>query len=159
MEQYLLRQQIRKLTSGLFVHVLCNRIRCPPPVYVPSSNEKVRLAHGLPWEKLVRKKGHQHFICPKQTFARPFYQSSPKVLRLRATGNCLFNWFSIVFLDRIYLELYFEDGYQFVCSMSSLQFVLCLINSPILMECQSEPPEIGSSLWGGLGTAFPRGLE
>ena len=116
MEQYLLRQQVRKLTSGLFVHVLCNRIRCPPPVYVPSYYEKVRLAHGLPWEKLVRKKGYQHFTCPKQTFARPFYQSSPKVSRLRATGNCLFNWFSTVFLDRIYLEFYFED----VGSMSSL---------------------------------------
>ena len=31
----------------------------------------------------------------------------------------------------------------------SVLFVLCLINSPILMECQSEPPEIGSSLWWG----------
>ena len=31
--------------------------------------------------------------------------------RLRATGNCLFTWFSIGFLDRIYLEFYFDDGY------------------------------------------------
>ena len=34
-EQYLLRQQLRKLTSGLFVEVLCNRIRWPAPCYVP----------------------------------------------------------------------------------------------------------------------------
>jgi len=39
----------------------------------------------------------------------------------------------------------------------SVLSVLCLINFLILMECQSEPPEIGSSLWGGLGTVFHEG--
>ena len=40
----------------------------PPPSMSPSHNEKVRLAPGLPWEKLVRKKGYQHLICPQQTY-------------------------------------------------------------------------------------------
>ena len=32
----------------------------------PSNPFSIAL-HGLPWEKLVRKKGYQHLICPKQT--------------------------------------------------------------------------------------------
>jgi len=77
----------------------------------PSYYEKVRLAHGLPWEKLVRKKGHQHFYVQNRPISQPYSQSSPKVSRLRATGNCLSNWFSIGFLDQIYLEFYDTAGY------------------------------------------------
>ena len=58
---------LRKLTSGLFVEVLCNRIRRPRPSY-RHYFKKVRLAHGLPWEKLIRKIGglqlHAGIIFP-----------------------------------------------------------------------------------------------
>jgi len=55
MEQYLLRQRILNMISS---SVQQDKLFAPCP---PSYYEKVRLTHGLPWEKLVRKKGHQHF--------------------------------------------------------------------------------------------------
>jgi len=46
----------------------------------PSHYEKVRLAHGLPCEKLVRKKGHQHLYVRNRPITQPHSQSSPKAL-------------------------------------------------------------------------------
>jgi hypothetical protein len=79
---------------------------------LPSYYEKVRLAHGLPWEKLVRKKGRQHFKCPKQTdFAAILpKQSKGFVLFTRHWKlfvQLVFNWF----FDGHYLAFYFLNGY------------------------------------------------
>jgi hypothetical protein len=77
----------------------------------PSYNEKVRLAHGLPWEKLVRKKGHQHFKCPKQAdFAAILPKQSKGFAFTRHWKlfvQLVFNWF----FGSNSLEFYFLNGY------------------------------------------------
>ena len=80
------------------------------PYMFPSYNEKVRLAHGLPWEKLVRKKGYQHLICLTNLMRGPFSQSSPKALfkALREKEDQLV---SFRFFDGHYLEFSFLNGY------------------------------------------------
>ena len=68
-----------------------------------SCYEKVRLAHGLPWEKMVRKKG-------LQPMRGPFFQGNPKVLfkaLLEKVDQLVFHRY----FDQNYLEFYFLDGY------------------------------------------------
>ena len=76
MEQNLLRQQVRNIVPR---SVQQNSLSAP--CYVPSYyDEKVRLAHGLPWEKLVRKKLSTLDMSETNRLHEP---ESPKVAQRR----------------------------------------------------------------------------
>ena len=77
-----------------------------PAPCVPSYYEKVRLAHGLPWEKLVRKKLSTLDMSETNRLHEPVSQSSPKAL-LKALREKEDQLVSFRFIDGNYLEFYF----------------------------------------------------
>ena len=104
-EQYLLRQQVPR---NMVLPRSVQQNTLSAPVMSPSYYEKVRLAHGLPWEKLVRKKLSTLDMSETNRLHEPVSQSSPKAL-LKALREKEDQLVSFRFFDGHYLEFYFFE--------------------------------------------------